>query len=182
MRSMRRAGYCQTLRWGTVSRVISLMHLCQTTTLDRLPSLYYYHHHSPLILIHAGYIKPSKSPPTTPSLLLWSPRLISNEIMIQPSWFWRRRCAAALRGQTQHKKDSNQSFCGCIQSTCYLFSTSHTDQTQQAVQNKHPSILWDSQPFWVTAQMKTTLTLSGSAEANSQLELYKGWKDLMKPS
>lgn len=36
---------------------------------------------------------------------------------------------------------------GCSGSTCHLSSTSHPDQTQQALQNKHPSALWDSQHF-----------------------------------
>lgn len=36
-------------RWGTVSRVISLMCLCQTTIRDRLPGRYRYHHRLSLI-------------------------------------------------------------------------------------------------------------------------------------
>lgn len=120
----------------------------------------------------AGYIKLSESPPTTSSLLARGTKTDVKWDCDTAKPILKEEMRRYARGPAW--KDNNQSFCGCIPSTCYLFSTSQPDQTQQALQNKHPSILWDSQPFWVTARMKTTLTLNGSAEENTQHELYNG--------
>lgn len=129
-----------------VFRVSSL--LCHRTNLDRLPSLDHLpYHHKVLLLIYLNLFHQILNP----LFLLWSPSLISHGIIVN------------FEGAGVVLKKGQQ--CWCIEVTPYLFFASYSNQTQQALQNKHPSILRDSQPFWVTARVKTTLTLTGSAAA-----------------
>lgn len=129
-----------------VFRVTSL--LCHRTNLDRLPSLDHLpYHHKVLLLIYLNLFNQILNP-------FISSLVTQPDITWDYSEFWRSRCSAK-KGQQ----------CWCIEVTPYLFFASYSNQTQQALQNKHPSILRDSQPFWVTARVKTTLTLTGSAAA-----------------
>lgn len=50
-----------------------------------------------------------------------------------------------------------------------------------ALQSKHPSIQWDSRPFWVTARLEMSLTPTEFAEAGTQHELNKCQRQLTIP-
>lgn len=128
-----------TLQWGTVSRVISLMRLCQTTVLDELPSLHHYHRGSLLILI---------SPPLHQTLKITSLRPLcfssGHRDWSQTRW-WHTQAdfeggvaalASIRKTAISHSADASGRPVICSAPPI----ADQTQQTQQALQNKQLSI------------------------------------------
>lgn len=163
MRSMCRAGYCQCsdegqfqewLVWCVSARHQRLID-CQACIITTTACL-----NLDLRWLHQT-LKIASHNPFAPPLVT-----ITNIKWEYESWFWRRRCGTLQGGQTQHKKDSNQSFCGCIQSTCGSFIcfpppslTKHNSLSKTTASPSGSQLEW-KQPWHSWGLQKQTLNMN----------------------